>query len=88
MFAESQLFKASSLELVGLCPVPVLFIPARLKGYPKDYSWTPEMDSALTFAKSSLASVPDLVHPDPSPKIFLAVDALDSHVGAVFQQLV
>ena len=49
---------------------------------------TPEMDSPFSFAKSAFASVSALVCPDPSAKISLAVDASDSHVGAVFQQLV
>ena len=46
-----------------------------LKGDPKDFSWTPEMDSTFTSAQSFLASLPALVHPDPSAKISLAVDA-------------
>ena len=46
------------------------------------------MDSAFSSAKSALASIPALVHPDPLAKISLAVDALDSHIGAVFQELV
>ena len=46
------------------------------------------MDSAFVSAKSALALVPTLVHPDPSAWASLAVYASDSHVGAVFQQLV
>ena len=45
-------------------------------------------DSVLSSAKSALALVPALVHPYSSAKISLVVDASDSHVGAVFQQLV
>ena len=59
-----------------------------LRGDPKDFSWSPQMDSAFFSAKSALAQVPTLVHPDPSAGVSLAVDASDSHVGAVFQQLV
>ena len=54
----------------------------------KDFSWTPEIDSSFSSAKSALALVPALVHPNSSAKISLAVDALDSHMGVVFQQLV
>ena len=32
--------------------------------------------------------MPTLVHPEPSAQVYLAVDTFDSHVGAVFQQLV
>ena len=46
------------------------------------------MDSTFVFAKSALALVPTMVHPDPSARVSQAVDASDSHVGAVFQQLV
>ena len=59
-----------------------------LHGDPKDFSWSPQMDSAFISAMSALALVPTLVHPDPSARVFLAVDASDSPVGAVFQQLV
>ena len=46
-----------------------------LKGDPKDFSWTPEMEFAFSFAKSALALVPPLVHPNSSANIFLGVDA-------------
>ena len=56
-----------------------------LRGDPKDFSWSPLMASAFISAKSALALVPTLVHPDPLALVSLAVDASDSHVGAVFQ---
>ena len=59
-----------------------------LHGDSKDFSWSPQMDSAFLSAKSALALVPTGVHSDPSARVSLAVDASDSNVGAVFQQLV
>ena len=59
-----------------------------LKGDPKAFSWSPEMASPFSVAKTALALVPALVHPDSFAKISLAIDSSDSHVGAVFQQLV
>ena len=39
-------------------------------------------------AKSTLISVPVLIHPVPNAPISIAVDASDSHIGGVFQQRV
>ena len=66
-----------------LCPQTVA-----LCGDPKDFSLSPQMNSAFVSANSALALVPTLVHPDPSARVSLAVDASDSQVGAVFQHLV
>ncbi len=44
------------------------------------------MDSAFSSAKKLLSSVPELVHPQCNAPISLAVDASDSHIGAVLQQ--
>ena len=44
------------------------------------------MNQSFAAAKSILANVPTLVHPDPSARISLSVDASGSHVGAVLQQ--
>ena len=52
------------------------------------FSWSPQMDSPFISAKSALALVPTLVHPEPSSLVSLAVDASDAQMGAVFQQLV
>ena len=46
------------------------------------------MDSTFFSAKSALALVPTLVNPYPSAKVSLVVDASDSQMEAVFQQLV
>ena len=59
-----------------------------LHGDPKDFSWSPQMDYAFVSAKSAFALVPTLEHPYLSARVSLAVDASDSQVGAVFQQLV
>ena len=57
-----------------------------LKGPGKTISWTPLMDSAFSRAKRLLLSVPELVHPQCNVPISLAVDASDSHIGAVLLQ--
>ena len=57
-----------------------------LKGKTSVISWTLDMNLAFSAAKSVLSRVPTLVHPDPSAKVSLAVDASGSHVGAVLQQ--
>ena len=44
------------------------------------------MNQAFSAARSVLSTVPTLVHPDPSAKVSLTVDASGSHVGAVLQQ--
>ena len=56
------------------------------KGPGKTISWTPLMSSAFSRAKQLLSSVPELVHPQYNTPISLAVDASDSHIGAVLQQ--
>ena len=45
------------------------------------------MDSAFSYAKSALPSIPALVHSDPSAKVSLAVDVSDLRVGAVLVHL-
>ena len=45
------------------------------------------MDSAFTRAKDLLSSIPELVHPHPDAPISLALDASDTHLGAVLQQI-
>ena len=57
-------------------------------GIPRTSLSPPQMDSAFVSAKSALALVPTLVHPEPSAWVSLTVNAYDFHVGAVFQQLV
>ena len=57
-----------------------------LKGSGKSLTCTPLLDTAFRHAKDFLIKVPELAHPRPSAPISLAVDASDSHVGAVLQQ--
>ena len=58
-----------------------------LKGPGKSLSWSPVLDSAFTRNKDLLSSVPELVHPRPDAPVSLAVDASNTHLGAVLQQL-
>ena len=58
-----------------------------LKGLGKSLSWSPALGSAFNRAKDLLSSVPELVHPQPDAPISLYVDASDTHLGAVIQQL-
>ena len=44
------------------------------------------MLDSFSAARSVLANVPTLVHSDQTPRIFFSLEALGSHVGAVFQQ--
>ena len=48
--------------------------------------WSPELDSAFILAKKLLALVPILTNPESGAPVSLALDASDSHVGAVLQQ--
>ena len=57
-----------------------------LKGKPATLVWNLEMNQSFAAARSVLANVPALVHPDPSARISLSVDASGSHIGAVLQQ--
>ena len=57
-----------------------------LKGPGKSLICTPILEAAFRHAKDLLIKVPELTHPRPSALISLAVDASDSHVGAVLQQ--
>ena len=58
-----------------------------LHGAGKSLTWSPVLDSAFARAKDLLSSVPELVHPRPDALVSLAVDAFDTHLGAVHQQL-
>ena len=50
------------------------------------FLWTTELEDAFRRTKDALATATMLVHPVGSAKVSLAVDASDSHVGAVLQQ--
>ena len=52
----------------------------------KQLTWTEEMKVAFSSSKEALCNVATLAHPDPAAGVFLAVDASDTHVGAVLQQ--
>ena len=58
-----------------------------LKGPGKSLTWSLVLDSAFTRTKALLSFVPELVHPHPDAPISLSVDASDTHLGAVLQQL-
>ena len=57
-----------------------------LKGPGKTLHWNPMLDSAFSAAKLLLSIVSVLTHPVPGAAVSLAVEASDSHVGAVLQQ--
>ncbi len=59
-----------------------------LKGPGKSITWTSNLEAAFRHAKDLIIRVPELIHPRASAPISLAVDASDSHVGAVLQQRV
>ena len=44
------------------------------------------MLDSFSAAKSVLANIPTLVHPDPTARISVSIDASGSHVGAILQQ--
>ena len=48
--------------------------------------WDQGMQLALTKSKAVLAQAAELIHPDPTAEISLAVDASDHHMGGVLQQ--
>ena len=58
-----------------------------LRGNPKLLVWSPAAESAFVTAKAALVAAVPLTHPAPNAKLSLAVDASDSHVGGVLQQL-
>ena len=58
-----------------------------LRGHGKSLAWSPAVDSDVHHAKDLLPAVPELVDPRPGAQISLVVDASDSQVGSVFQEL-
>ncbi len=58
-----------------------------LRGAPKTLLWTPATDATFTKAKAALVAAVPLSHPAPGAVLSLAVDASDTHVGGVLQQL-
>ncbi len=51
------------------------------------WTWTPAMNHSFDLIKVTLSTVATLTHPDPAAELCLAVDASNTHVGAVLQQL-
>ncbi|OBQ34264.1 MAG: hypothetical protein AN484_26765, partial [Aphanizomenon flos-aquae WA102] len=58
-----------------------------LRGNPKVLEWPEAAATAFSAAKAALAQCGKLAHPGPGARLSLAVDASDSHVGGVLQQL-
>jgi len=58
-----------------------------LRGNPKLLLWSAAAESAFLAAKAALVSAVPLTHPSPKATLSLAVDASDTHVGGVLQQL-
>ncbi len=48
--------------------------------------WSPAMRHSFQLINNTLASVAVLTHPDPAAEVNLAVDASNTHVGAVLHQ--
>ena len=71
-----------------LCKAAQVLAPLTntLKDPGKSLLWSEMQDSAFCHPKLLLASLPVLTHLEPNASMFLAVDASDSHVGAVIQQ--
>jgi hypothetical protein len=58
-----------------------------LRGNPKTLEWSDKAEAAFTSGKKALANCTKLVHPTPGAVVSLAIDASDTHVGGVLQQL-
>ncbi len=58
-----------------------------LRGSPKVLEWSAAAAEAFQAAKAALVAAVPLSHPAPGATISLAVDASDSHVSGVLQQL-
>jgi hypothetical protein len=58
-----------------------------LRGNPKTLDWSAAAAEAFSAAKAALVAAVPLSHPTPGATLSLAVDASDSHVGGVLQQL-
>jgi len=57
-----------------------------LRGNATKLDWSSQMEMAFCDSKSALAAVAELAHPLPQAPLTLAVDASNTHVGAVLQQ--
>src|SRR5450830_1404016 len=54
---------------------------------PKSILWSQEAEAAFVAAKAALTKCSALAHPRPDAILSLSVDASDSHVGGVLQQI-
>ncbi len=50
------------------------------------WSWSPAIQHSFQLIKETLAAVATLTYPDPAANLSLAVDASNTHIGAVLQQ--
>jgi hypothetical protein len=55
-------------------------------GQASSVDWTPDMAAAFEQVKCKLCEAVELAHPKADAEVFLAVDASNTHVGAVLQQ--
>jgi hypothetical protein len=58
-----------------------------LRGNPKTLEWPPAAAAAFEADKTTLAAAVRLAHPALNTVLSLAIDASDTHVGGVLQQL-
>jgi hypothetical protein len=58
-----------------------------LRGKAAKWLWSPGMEAAFQSAKRAVCNATCLAHPDPGASLSLAVDASNTHVGAVLQQM-
>ena len=65
---------------------PITDATCRAGGRQSSLSWDEKMQRAFTASKAALAQAAELIHPDQTAEISLAVDASDHHVGGVLQQ--
>ena len=65
----------------------LLPLTASLANNAKPFLLYNSMEEAFTLAKAALSPATTLTHLDPTAPVSLAVDASNSHVGAVLQQL-
>ena len=50
------------------------------------FKWSPAVDKAFVDLKHRFTTAPILIHPDPSRKFVVEVDASDVGVGAILSQ--
>ncbi len=82
-------------KFLGLVNFYQRFIPAAAKillpltvalRADQDWVWSPAIQHSFKLIKDTLTSVAVLAHPDPAAEVNLAVDASNTHIGAVLQQ--